>query len=453
MNDRILAPLATPGIYGGLLSAQGLDLQRFESIQTQAYTWRTDAGTAVTFVEARGLPIVDVVLRFKAGTAQADQPSLAALTLYMLDEGSQHLDAVEHARRIEQLGAIVEKEIRLEYTTLSLRSLSNSALLESAIELFTSLVAQPAFPAPALDKVKRQLALHDTYQARQPVLRARNEAYRHLFSGHPYSSLRGGTAQGLAAVTPEHLKAFHRRAYCATNLDMVIVGDLSRIEAQDIAQRLSQALPQDWAAAELPATPDTRGATIDIEQAGASTTVLMALPMNVPANEPESLALVLACEVLGVGTDSRLMKALRQRRGLTYDIRSHWVPMRAGGLFAIEWEIAPQHVNGSQSLVDTVLRDFIQNGPTEAELQLARQRLAGQLLRDVAQNKRLAARLMKATQQRLPADHLNLYVERMAALTPGAIREVMQRRFDLTRKVLVSVGPAADQQPLPASDQ
>lgn len=109
MNDRILAPLATPGIYGGLLSAQGLDLLRFESIQTQAYTWRTDAGTAVTFVEARGLPIVDVELRFKAGTAQADQPSLAALTLYMLDEGSQHLDAVEHARRIEQLGAIVEK--------------------------------------------------------------------------------------------------------------------------------------------------------------------------------------------------------------------------------------------------------------------------------------------------------------------------------------------------------
>ena len=41
----------------------------------------------------------------------------------------------------------------------------------------------------------------------------------------------------------------------------------------------------------------------------------------------------------------------------------------------------------------------------------------------------------------------------LAELTPEAVRDVMQRRFNLTRRVLVSVGPVADQQPLPASDQ
>jgi zinc protease len=453
MNERTEAPLAAPDLGNGLLSAQGLDLNHFETIKTQVEVWRTDAGTGVTFVEARGLPIVDVMLRFKAGSLQGDQPNLAALTLYMLDEGSQRFDAIEHAQRMERLGAVVDKQIRREHATLSLRSMSTPALLDPAIELFTEMVAQPAFDDTSLETVKRQLLQHDASRAKQPVLRARREVFHHLFSGHPYANPQGSTAQGLATVTRDDLKAFHRRAYSATNLEMVVVGDLSRTEAQGIAQRISQALPQGWAAAELPVTPETTSATINVEQPGASNAVLLALPMNVPANEPEYLALVLASEVLGSGLDSRLMKELRQRRGLTYDIRSQLVPMSAGGLFVIEWEIAPHFVAGTQDRVSTLLADFIRQGPSEAELQLARQQLAGQLLRGVARNNSLAALLTNTTYQRQADDYPNTYIERLTQLTPEVVREVMQRRFDQTRQVLVSVGPLVNQQPLPAIDQ
>lgn len=163
--------------------------------------------------------------------------------------------------------------------------------------------------------------------------------------------------------------------------------------------------------------------------------------------------MVLASEVLGVGLESRLMMELRQRRGLTYGIYSRASAMRAGGLFTIEWEIEPAHVQGTQALVEALLRDFIDQGPTQAELQLARKRLAGQLLRGVAQNKSLADLLTVISHQHQPADHLNTYIERIGRLTPADIRAVMQRRLKLDDKVLVSVGPRAEQQPLPATDQ
>ncbi|MCY1460605.1 hypothetical protein D9M71_781760 [compost metagenome] len=60
---------------------------------------------------------------------------------------------------------------------------------------------------------------------------------------------------------------------------------------------------------------------------------------------------------------------------------------------------------------------------------------------------------MAITQQHQPADHLNSYIERIGRLSPADIRTVMQRRLDLNCKVLVSVGPRVDQQPLPATDQ
>lgn len=460
MNDSISTeqqPAVTNSIYGGLVSAQGLDLDQLEPVQIKVQAWTTDAGTHVKFVEARGLPIVDVILRFRAGTTQDTVKSgLAALTLYMLDEGSQRYTAAEQAEcleRLERLGAIMQKQVRLEHATLSLRSVSTKAILDPALALFTDLVAHPAFPQPALDRIKRQLLQHDASRERLPTLRARSEAFRHLFKGHPYGSPLGSTAHGIETATPDDLRAFHQRAYCASNLEMVLVGDLSLTDAQAIAQRISQALPQGWSAVDLPPVPSAASAMVNVEQAGTSSAVVLALPMNVPANDPEYLAMVLASEVLGVGLESRLMMELRQRRGLTYGIYSRVSAMRAGGLFTIEWEIAPAHVQGTQALVEALLREFIDQGPTQAELQLARKQLAGQLLRGVAQNKSLAALLTAISHQHQPADHLNTYIERIGRLTPADIRAVMQRRLELDGKVLVSVGPPAEQQPLPATDQ
>ncbi|WP_069942977.1 M16 family metallopeptidase [Pseudomonas putida] len=445
---------AANSIPGNLVSAQGLDLEQFESLQTPVHAWTTEGGAGVKFVEARGLPIVDIILRFKAGTAQDTvQPGLAALTLYMLDEGSQHFTATEQADQLERLGAIVDKQVRLEHATLSLRSLSASALLEPALELLIDLVACPTFPPSALENMKQQLILNNATRERQPSFRMISEAYRHLFHSHPYGNPLGSTREGIEGIAPADLKRFHQRGYCASNLEMVVVGDLSLAHAQAISQRISQALPQGWSATELPIVPPATRATINVEQSGTSSAVLLALPMNVPANDPEYPALVLASEVLGAGIESRLMRELRQRRGLTYGIATDVKPMSAGGLFTITWEIAPMYVESSARLVEAVLSDFIEQGPTQAELQLARIKLAGQLLRAVAQNESMAALLTVITDQRQPADHLDTYVERLRALTPADVCAVMRRRLHLAEKVLVSVGPSADQQPLPDLDQ
>ena len=447
-------PAAANSIYGGLVSAQGLDLEQFESLQTPVHAWTTEGGAGVKFVEARGLPIVDIILRFKAGTTQDTvQPGLAALTLYMLDEGSQHFTATELADQLERLGAAMDKRVRLEHATLSLRSLSTKALFEPALELLIDLVARPAFPPTALERIKHQLMLDSESRERQPYFRMICETYRHLFHGHPYGNPLGSTQQGIEDTAPTDLRRFHQRAYCASNLEMVLVGDLSLADAHAISQRISQALPQGWAAIELPAVPPATGATINVEQAGSSSVVLLTLPMNVPANDPEYPALALASEVLGGGIESRLMMELRQRRGLTYGIYAEVKPMSAGGLFTITWEIAPKYVQSSARLVEALLRDFIEQGPTQAELQLARIKLAGQLLRAVAQNESLAGLLTITTDQRQPADHLDTYVQRLSALTPADVSAVMRRRLHLTEKVLVSVGPSADQEPLPDLDQ
>lgn len=433
-----------------LTSLQGLDLNHLEPVDTHVQTWTTEAGTRVQFVEARGLPVVDLVLRFGAGVVQdTDKSGLAALTLYMLDEGSDGLTASEHAVALERLGAEVSKEVRLEEAVLSLRSLSQRTLLDPALALFGAMAAKPDFLPAALEKVKSQTLAYTASRLRNPIVQARSAAFGYLFDGHPYGNPNGTTPEGIEAVTVDDLRAFHRRAYSASNLQMTLVGDLSTTEAKAIAHRISQTLPQDWTALPPPAVAEVPAMTLHVERPGASNCVLLALPMNVPANDPQFLAMVLASEILTSGLDSRLMTELRQRRGLTYDVSSKISAMRSGGVFMIEWDIASDLVEASKTLVGTLLQRFIDEGPTEAELEQARHQLAGELLRNVAQNKRLAGLLSATARQRQPEGYLNGYNAMLNGLTTGAVRETLRRRLDLRQAVWVSVGPSVDQQPLP----
>lgn len=441
----------------GLTSAQGLDLNQFDPIQTHVQSWTTEAGSRVRYVEARGLPIIDLVLRFDAGTAYDGlKPGLAALTLYMLDEGSQGLSAAEHAGRLEALGAVVTKDIGLDHATLSLRSLTHQALLGPVIDLFTSLAAQPNLSASALATVKGQTLKFHASKNSAPQQRAIAETYRHMFRAHPYGNLVGSTPEGIDAITVDDLRHFHQHAYSATNLEITLVGDLSPTQAQHISQRISQALPQGWAAAQLPAVPEVAGTTISVEHRGASNAVVLALPINVPTNSPEYFALRVAGRVLTSGLESRLMAELRERRGLTYGVNSELSSLKAGGLFTINWDIASELVESSQRLVTAMLRTFVEEGPTHTELSRACRQLNGLLLRSVAQNSSLAFIVAKAGAQGQPDDYLKRQTERLRELTPGVIREVLQRRLDLARLTSINVGPIVDQKPLPeppATDQ
>ncbi|WP_369988548.1 M16 family metallopeptidase [Pseudomonas xanthosomatis] len=429
-----------------LLSAQGLDLQAPTPIDTRVQSWQTSAGTQVSFVEARGLRMVDLTLRFRAGSVQDTHHSgVAALTLYNLDEGSAGLSAHEHADRLERLGAVVDKRVRLDYAQLSLRTLSAPGILEPAIALFTDLVARPDFPAEALEKVKGQLLAEHASRRSQAPTRVIGEAYRYLFEGHPYGLPEGSSTEGVGATGRDDLKAFHRMAYAASNLQMVLVGDLSQGQAQAIAERLSQALPQGWRAAQLPTLPKSRPGKIHIEQGGASNTVALALPVAISVEAPEYLSLVLACEVLGVGPESRLMQVLRQRHGLTYDVRAKLRPLQGGALFVVQWDVASDQVEASEVLVRETLEAFIRQGPSEAELSHARQQIAGLLVRNIAQNGRLAELLAELGHQGLPDDHLNTYLTRLAAIGPRQVRALSLSNLDLNRLVRVSVGPSVAQ--------
>lgn len=445
-----LAPDTFTETLANLASAQALDLDPFPLVKHDVQHWHTKEGTRVRFLASHERPMFDLVLRFKAGSAlDGDTPGLAALALYALDQGTAQLNATQFTEQLEGLGAIMSRQVTQDCAIVTLRSLNTPDLRTCALRLITEMVARPAFRPDDVAKISARLVGAQQGSLQPLHVRLFDATMGQLLAGHPYATPLAGTLDGLGSLAPDDVRAFHRQAYSANNLDIGLVGDLSREEAEALVNDLVQALPQQWAAVPPPTLPAPTAGPLHLGRPGASTQVLLTLPLHVWPQDEDYPALLMANEILGAGFESRLTAELRTRRALTYSIYAVLEPMDAGCLWQVSWDIAPEHRDASRVLVSNVLECFIAHGPTQAECDLALNQLAGKLMRGMADNAVLAKGLAAFSHQGLPANHLASYREKLAALTPEDIRQAARGWLDIKKAFFATLGPAVDQQPLP----
>lgn len=434
-----------------LTSLLGVDLRHFQPLSPEIHRWHTKEGAQVHLVPIHDWPVFDLVLRFKAGSAaDGDTPGLAALALYTLDQGTGDLDAARFADRLEGLGATLDRKISQDYAIVSLRGLSTPALRDGAMQLVTAMVAKPAFRDADIGKIRERLVNYHRSNTRSARTLLFEETARRLFSGHPYATSPAGTPEGLAGITPEQVVAFHRKAYSAQNLEIGLVGDLSLEEAETLVASLTQALPRQWMSITPAPLPLAKAQPLHIERSGASTTVLLTLPLHTYPTDTDYPALLMADEMLGGSFESRLTAELRTRRALTYTVSSNLVPMDAGCLWHIMWEVQPQYRDASQALVSNLVNCFIQHGPSLGECEFALNQTAGKLLRAMANSAALAIGLVNLGNQNLPADHLATLLDKLATLTSEDIRQAA-RGLNMQHACFASLGPSVEQQPLPTT--
>lgn len=436
-----------------LASTRGLDRLDLDAPTRDIQAWHTSHGSRVCFVASEGSRHFQLQLRFQAGACREEQVAgVAALTLYMLDQGADGLDAKAIAERLAELGATLQREVSVEHTTLTLSGVGNAAAREQAITLFTALVARPDFTAPALVGIKRRLLAYVRRRDSAPASQALPLLHQQLFGEHPYARPTIAGVKAIESVDPTMLRTFHSHCYAAANLDITLIADMTQQEATTCCEHLAAALPEQPKPLPPLATPAalTQAQVTHIEQASSNSRAWLAVPLNIATLEADGMVLEVARAILGGSFESRLMRELRDRRSLTYGIEATLMHYRKGSWLQFTWDVEPAYRDAAAELVKLTLQCFIDQGPSQGELELAVNQLGGKLLRDFASDSALAARLAHFNAHGLPAEHYRNYLTELAQLTPASAQAALARLMNLTHSVFISVGPQTEQQPLPA---
>lgn len=404
-------------------------------------SWQTNNGARVFFVAAPELPMVDVRVVFDAGSARdGGRSGLATLTNALLDDGTATLDADAIAERFEDVGAEVSTSALRDMAVVSLRSLTDPALLDPALQTFAQIIAAPAFPDSAFERERSRMLVALQVEQQSPGKLAEKAFYQAVYGEHPYATPPSGTPETVAALQRADLVAFHKRFYVARNAVVAIVGALSRTQAEALAQTVTGALP---AGAEPPPRPQvpelSEASTINVSHPSTQTHIRVGQP-GMRRGDPDYFALYVGNHILGgSGLVSRLNEEIREKRGLSYSVYSYFLPMLRRGPFVMGLQTRNDQAAQALDLLRTELRRFVESGPSADELQAAKQNITGGFPLRIDSNAKITEYLAMIGFYRLPLDYLDTFASRINAVT----REDVQRAFQRVhpeRLITVVVG-------------
>jgi len=191
--------------------------------------WQTDQGTRVYFFPTPGLPMVDIRMLFAAGSAHDNgQPGLASLTNGLLDKGAAGLSANDIADWIEGLGAELSSGSLRDSAWVSLRSLSDPAQLEPAIDVMIKVISQPDFNEHDFERVRERKLVALRRADQSPSSIADYRFYEAVYGDHPYATRPIGTAESLQKISLKDIRSYYKKYYVARNAIIAIVGDVDR---------------------------------------------------------------------------------------------------------------------------------------------------------------------------------------------------------------------------------
>ena len=404
--------------------------------------WQTPQGARVFFVESHELPMLDVAVDFSAGSARdpAGKAGLARLAHGLLDQGAGGLSDTAIAHRLADVGAVLSGRFDRDRAGVTLRTLSSAAEKDKALDILAHVLQRPDFPQAVVKREKQRLISSIREAEADPGEVASKAFYRALYGGHPYAHDEAGDPAAIARLTRGDLQAFYRTHYSVPNVVISLMGDVTRAEAEAIAVRLTADLSR---AAALPALPKPApAAASDTRIAHPSTQshVLMGA-VGMARNDPDFFPLFVGNYVLGGGGfDSQLLKEVRDKRGYAYSAYSYFLPMREAGPFQLGLQTKLEQTDDALNVAQATLRQFIADGPTEAELTQAKSNLTGGFPLRIDSNRKILDYLSLIGFYNLPLDYLDTWIDRVNAVDVATVKQAFARRIDPDRLVTVVVG-------------
>ena len=286
-------------------------------------------GIEVVLARRSSLPVVQLSLQFEGGYAsdQGRKLGTSSFAMAMLDEGTRTLDALQIAKRQEELGVGISAGAGLDSAAVSMDALK--AQLKPSLALFADIVRNPAFADKDMQRLRGQWLATIAQERTQPTAIALRLLPPLVYGeGHPYAiPLTGtGTTQSIQSLTTQDLADYHRDFIRPDNARIMVAGDTT---LEEITRELDAVLG-DWKAPSTPlrkpvveavaAQPKPRVFLMD--RPGSPQTLILAGETAPSSRAPNYLEIRTMNAVMGGNFSSRLNMNLREDKHWSYGVQS-----------------------------------------------------------------------------------------------------------------------------------
>jgi zinc protease len=404
--------------------------------------WQTPKGSRVYFVQTDALPMVDIQVIFDAGSARdGEKFGLSSFTTNLLDSGAGKWNAEEIAQRFESVGANFGTNSSIDNASVTLRTLTEKPLFDKAIETTRVILSNPTFAKTDFAREKNRTLAALKQREESPADLANLTFYKAIYGEHPYAHPNLGVLQTVEKFTEKDVKNFYKTYFTPSNAIVVMVGNLSKLDAENTANLLVSDLPLGEKPAPLPDVPAlTKATTQNLDFPSTQTHVLVGLT-GTYRKDPDYFPLYVGNHILGGGSlVSKLFDEVREKRGLAYSASSGFMPLLKNGVFVASLQTRNDQTAQALDVLNQTLSDFVKNGVTDTELTAAKANIVGGFPLKFDSNKELANYVAMIGFYQMPLDYLDSFQQNVQNVTKEQISDAFKRRVDLNLLQTVTVG-------------
>jgi len=333
-------------------------------------------GNGIPMYTLRGVTqrVLKIELIFKAGKWFESKTGVSYFTAHMLEKGTVNKSSFEIADYFERHGASVEITPGFDFVSVALYTLTKN--ITNVLPLFLELITSCVFPEEEL-KLQKEIFIQNLKVNNEKTSYVASKLFRQQLFGnsHPYgnaieeSDVHQLSRKDLSNFFSDHFSL--TQVFVAGCLDEQLLNYLTSEFATLSIASLKEVTP----AITIAQSESSRY----IEKTGSIQSSIRLGKRTISRNHQDYPALVLINHILGGYFSSRLMKNIREDKGLTYGIHSSINNLKNDAFFVIAADV--NRVNKDQAILEIKreLNQLCNEIVNSQELQTARNHLLGGL--------------------------------------------------------------------------
>jgi zinc protease len=323
---------------------------------------------------------LSVVVEYGSNSEAEAQAGSAHFLEHMLAGGSD--SRIQKSRNIENYGGNLNFYTEYEHTMSFVDVLPES--LPQTASILSELLFDDAFEEAKFVS-ERKIILHElAEEADNPLVLAEELLLKSLFKNHPVSRPIGGYPKTLNKLSLNQLETIHKTAYVPQNMILLLMGNLSESQIQEVLKHFEKRPNQQKITKQLHSQETVKPSKKASKcKRGINQTYLNIGTKTVNTKNADVPALDLISMILGGGASSRLFIELREKRALTYDASASHRKGLDFGYLNINCAVKNSNIDKTQKLIFKEFTKLCTERVLEEELERNKKLMLSGILRGI----------------------------------------------------------------------
>lgn len=364
-----------------------------------------------------------VAVEYGSNADPGNDAGTAHFLEHMLAGGSTR--RIELSREIERLGGSSDFVTTNEYTLSTVDTAPEK--ISKASRVLSRLVFDPVFEQEKFE-LERRIIMNEITEISDSPYEKVNELLRQcLFKTHPVKWPILGYHKTVNRLSMSRIVESHQANYTPQNMILILMGKFSEKHVEAILQDFSDIKNQKRTEKALFLETGKPKKEITMKRPGLSQTYLSIGVRTVPIWYPDAPAIDLMSTLMGSGTSSRLFIELREKRALTYSIRSIHECGTDYGFFHIDCAVKHKNLERTSRLIQKEVEKIKTERISKNELNQGKDIIKGDIFRALDNPLECPETLTEMEMSFKSKNAISDYFEKIDAVTEDQISQIANK--------------------------